>query len=73
VRKHYPPVAAALDWLAQFALARMSGTGSCVFAAFDDRETAQDILDMLPDPAWRGFVARGLNCSPLATGFHEQG
>jgi len=73
VREHYPPVAAALDWLARFASARMSGTGSSVFAAFDDQQSAQDVLDMLPDPAWRGFVARGLNRSPLTAGFHEQG
>lgn len=73
VRRHYPPVAAALDWLEQFSPAHMSGTGSCVFAAFDDQQSAQDVLDMLPDPAWRGFVARGLNCSPLTAGFHEQG
>ena len=33
VRARAPEVAEALDWLAQFSPARLTGTGSCVFAA----------------------------------------
>ena len=36
VRKLYPAVDAALNWLSQFAPARMTGTGSSVFAAFSE-------------------------------------
>ena len=42
----------------------MTGTGSCVFASFADREAALAALEGLP-PGWRGFVARGLDRSPL--------
>ncbi len=60
----YPAVAAALDWLSRAAPARMSGTGGAVFAAFADERAARAALAGLPS-AWQGFVARGLNQSPL--------
>jgi 4-diphosphocytidyl-2-C-methyl-D-erythritol kinase len=59
-----PEVRRALAWLAERGKAQMSGTGSCVFAAFADRGSAQAALVDLP-PEWRGFVARGLGRSPL--------
>jgi 4-diphosphocytidyl-2-C-methyl-D-erythritol kinase len=59
-----PEVRRALAWLSQRGEARMTGTGSCVFAAFGDRRSAQAALDGLP-PEWSGFVARGLDRSPL--------
>ena len=64
VRARYPAVAAALDWLDQYAVARLTGTGSCVFASFADKRAAADLLAHLP-PAWRGFVAKGCNRSAL--------
>lgn len=64
VRRLYPIVGEALDWLGQFAPARMSGTGASIFAAFDDEVSAHAVLEKLPG-GWRGFVARGLNESPL--------
>jgi 4-diphosphocytidyl-2-C-methyl-D-erythritol kinase len=59
-----PEVRRALAWLAQRGEARMTGTGSCVFAAFADRGAATAALEGLP-AEWRGFVARGLDRSPL--------
>lgn len=59
-----PEVRRALAWLATRGKAQMTGTGSCVFAAFADRGSAQAALDGLP-AGWRGFVARGLDRSPL--------
>jgi 4-diphosphocytidyl-2-C-methyl-D-erythritol kinase len=59
-----PEVRRALAWLAERGDARMTGTGSCVFAAFADRASAQAALEGLPE-GWRGFVARGLDRSPL--------
>ena len=59
-----PEVRRALAWLAARGEARMTGTGSCVFAAFADRAAAAAALEGLP-PEWRGFVARGLDRSPL--------
>jgi len=64
VKKRFPPVANALDFLLKYAPARMSGTGACVFAAFENRTAAQEVLELLPQ-GWRGFVAKGMNRSPL--------
>ncbi len=64
VRKAYPEVAEALDWLQARAPARLTGTGSCLFAAFETREAAEGVLRALPKH-WHGFTARGANRSPL--------
>lgn len=63
VRARYPQVAAALDWLDARAPARLSGTGSCVFAAMNE-ERARGVLRELPQ-RWRGFCVRARNRSPL--------
>lgn len=65
VRKLYPPVDKALNWLGQFARdARMTGTGASVFATFATEAKAQQILALAP-PDLPGFVARGINRSAL--------
>jgi len=64
VRTRYPEVAEALDWLSQYAAARLTGTGSCVFASFPNRQKAEHVLAQLPEPRV-GFIARGVNHSPL--------
>jgi 4-diphosphocytidyl-2-C-methyl-D-erythritol kinase len=64
VRRRFPGVAAALDWLGRIAPARLSGTGSCVFAAMPDEQAARAALASLPGQ-WTGYVVRGLNRSPL--------
>jgi 4-diphosphocytidyl-2-C-methyl-D-erythritol kinase len=64
VRRRFPAVAQALDWLGQFAPARLTGTGSCVFAAMPDEARARAVLATLPR-RWTGYVVRGLNRSPL--------
>jgi 4-diphosphocytidyl-2-C-methyl-D-erythritol kinase len=64
VRARYPEVAAALDWLGQFAPARLTGSGSCVYAAFARPIDAERVAARVPD-VWRSFVARGVNRSPL--------
>ena len=60
----YPEVAQHIDWLGQFAKARMTGSGACVFAEFASAEQAQAVLEQLP-PEMRGIVARGLSHHPL--------
>jgi 4-diphosphocytidyl-2-C-methyl-D-erythritol kinase len=64
VRGRYPSVATALDWLDQYAPARLTGTGACVFAAFEDRTAAQLVYQQLPEDL-TGFIAKGINRSPL--------
>jgi 4-diphosphocytidyl-2-C-methyl-D-erythritol kinase len=64
VRARYPEVADALNWLGNFAPARLTGTGSCIFAAFGSAIDAERVAARAPD-RWRAFVARGLNVSPV--------
>ena len=64
VRTRYPEVSQALDWLGAHAEARLTGSGSCVFAAFADEAEARRCEAVLPQ-GWRGFVAKGCNHSPL--------
>ena len=64
VCREYPEVARHLAWLGQFGGAQMTGSGACVFAAFDDEASARRVLAACPDDM-RGFVARGLDRHPL--------
>ncbi len=65
VRKRYPPVDNALNWLAKFTPnARMTGTGASVFAGFDSAAEAEHVLAQAPADL-PGFVARGINRSAL--------
>jgi 4-diphosphocytidyl-2-C-methyl-D-erythritol kinase len=63
VRRRYPEVARAIQWLAPFGRARLTGTGACVFLACEKAQ-ALEIVGKLP-PEFDAFVARGLNDSPL--------
>ncbi len=56
----YPEVEDALEWLSQFADARMTGTGSSIFASFTDSANAEAVLEQLPHNM-TGFVAKGVN------------
>ena len=71
VRGRYPEIAEALDWLDDFGEARLTGTGACVFAALPDERAARAIRARLP-ARWTGFVARGLNRSPLLSRVTER-
>lgn len=63
-RKRFREVEQLLSWLLQYAPSRLTGTGACVFAEFDSEPAALQVLNQAP--AWlRGFVARGVNVSPL--------
>lgn len=60
----YPEVRQALDRLGRFGPARLTGTGSCVFAAFERAGEAEEAIAGLP-AGWLGFAVRGLARSPL--------
>lgn len=64
VRKHYKEVAKALDWLSEFAPAKLTGTGACLFAPFKDEQQANAVIAKMPGE-WQGFVVKGINTSPL--------
>ena len=67
VRKLHPQVGEAIDWLNQFGVARMSGSGACVFAEVDSLAQAETVKSQLPEH-WAGYVASAMNRSPL----HQQ-
>ncbi|MGM8713239.1 4-(cytidine 5'-diphospho)-2-C-methyl-D-erythritol kinase [Enterobacter hormaechei] len=63
-RKRFREVDAVLSWLLEYAPSRLTGTGACVFAEFDTETAARQVLEQAP--VWlHGFVARGMNTSPL--------
>lgn len=64
VRREYPEVERHLQWLGRYSAARMSGSGACVFASFDDEESALEVLSELPADM-QGFVAKGIDRHPL--------
>ena len=71
VRNLYPQVAEGLDWLGQFAVAKITGTGSCIFAGFDEQQQAESVYEKLPQ-GWKGFVVKGLNQSPLQVRLEQE-
>ena len=78
VRRQYPAVNKACEWLSDQAvntsinsigIPRMTGTGSCVFAAYTDEQSAAFVVEKAkaecPDN-WKVIKARSCNVSPLA-------
>jgi 4-diphosphocytidyl-2-C-methyl-D-erythritol kinase len=64
VRAKYPEVARAIDWLARRGTARMSGSGSSVFAVFEHEDEARTVAAKVPGE-WRAWAVRGLDRHPL--------
>jgi 4-diphosphocytidyl-2-C-methyl-D-erythritol kinase len=64
VCRRYPEVQAAIDWLNKNQAARMTGSGSVVFAGFDTQAEAGRIAALAPEGI-RCVVTKGLNLSPL--------
>ncbi len=65
VRKLHKEVDNALIWLGKVSpTAQMTGTGACVFAAFDSAQEAQSVLANAPDNL-PGFIAQAINESPF--------
>ena len=65
VRRRYPEVARAFEWLAAHGQPRMTGTGGCVFVEVADAEQGKQILTTVLPLGFTGFVARGMNRHPL--------
>ncbi len=63
-RKLYPEIDKAIKWLNDYANATMTGTGSSIFAEFSTRIAAEKVFSEA-SCEWKGFIARGLNLSPL--------
>lgn len=63
-RIRYPEVDLALRWLGNFAPARMTGSGACVFAQMPSREAAQEVVASCPDK-WSAWSVKSLQEHPL--------
>ena len=59
-----PVIGEYVDWLSDFGDARMTGSGACVFAAFDSEAAARGAFASRP-PGMAGAVACGLPEHPL--------
>lgn len=64
VAARHAPVRAALEWLGRRCESRLTGSGACVFGAFDGERAARAALAGLPGE-WTGRVVAGLARSPL--------
>lgn len=67
VCRMYPEVARCLEWLKQLentTIARMSGSGACVFAEFATEHEAQAAFERVPDDM-KGFMVNGLDRHPM--------
>lgn len=65
----YPDIAQAIGWLRQFGKARMTGSGACVFCAFNREDEAEAVLQQMRSdcPAsWKGWKARAMERHPLS-------
>jgi 4-diphosphocytidyl-2-C-methyl-D-erythritol kinase len=65
VRRRYAAVEAAVAHLGRFGPARMTGSGSAVFAALPSEEVARKAVHDLP-AGWQGWAVKGLAEHPLA-------
>ncbi|WP_079432585.1 4-(cytidine 5'-diphospho)-2-C-methyl-D-erythritol kinase [Zoogloea sp. LCSB751] len=64
VCRKFPEVAEALVWLSQYGAARMSGSGACIFAPFDSKDAAEQVMAKAPQ-GLKVWVAEGLDRHPL--------
>jgi 4-diphosphocytidyl-2-C-methyl-D-erythritol kinase len=58
-----PEILAALNWLNQYAPARLTGSGACIFAPFDHLADATNAAAQTPS-RWQAFTTKGLNHAP---------
>lgn len=62
--KKHPEIRENITWLSQYANARMTGSGSCVFASFSSPSEANRVIYDLPKNM-TGYIARSLSKHPL--------
>lgn len=62
--KLYPPISEAIKWLSNYANAKMTGSGACIFAHFNNEADADTVIKNIPKK-WKGWKAKGLKNHPL--------
>ncbi|QJQ05883.1 4-(cytidine 5'-diphospho)-2-C-methyl-D-erythritol kinase [Undibacterium piscinae] len=60
----FPQVDEVINWLKNFGDARMTGSGSCVFCAFFDENSANEVLKQVPD-RWASWKAQAMKQHPM--------
>lgn len=60
----YPQIADAVEWLGRFGPARMTGSGACIFSAFDSEQAARDVVRQCPEK-WQAWAAKSLDVHPM--------
>ncbi|WP_159715486.1 4-(cytidine 5'-diphospho)-2-C-methyl-D-erythritol kinase [Blochmannia endosymbiont of Camponotus nipponensis] len=64
IKEIFPEINIYFTCLSQFTLARLTGTGSCIFSEFNTEYLAYQVQSYLP--LWiKSIVTRGINLSPL--------
>ncbi|MDR0565395.1 MAG: 4-(cytidine 5'-diphospho)-2-C-methyl-D-erythritol kinase [Azoarcus sp.] len=62
--KLFPEIASAISWLGQFAPARMTGSGACVFAPVESSDAAAQIVRQCP-AGWQAWQTVSLSRHPM--------
>lgn len=64
----HPEIANAINWLKQYEVnqgdAKMTGSGSCVFCAFQNEDAAKNVLQQVPH-YWTSWIAKALQQHPI--------
>lgn len=71
VKKKNKKIKKLISMLSLYAPSRITGTGSCVFAEFNDEKSAQKIYSLLPYNV-QGFITKSVNISPLHRAFYKK-
>lgn len=64
VIEQFPIVNKALRWLKKFGNAKMSGSGSCIFCAFEHEHNADKVLQQVISP-WVAWKTKALSQHPI--------
>ncbi|HJU71888.1 MAG TPA: 4-(cytidine 5'-diphospho)-2-C-methyl-D-erythritol kinase [Paucimonas sp.] len=67
--KLFSPIAEAVDWLRQYGDARMTGSGACVFCAFECQTQADAALAAMRKTGradWKAWKAKAIERHPLS-------
>ena len=67
VRSLYPTIEQAFKASSLAGPAKLTGSGACLFIAFDNKQDARDGLQLLTEsePNLRTFIAQGMNISTV--------
>ncbi len=71
VRRRYPDVDQAANWLTGWGSVSMSGTGACLFLPVDTEEEALEIKRAAPG-SWSVYLTRSMNLSPLLAAVDQE-